>query len=133
MGKKIIIQGADFSSNAIDSEPVHNFITFTKVGGERPDAAIRGSYINTIDVGKKIGFVDSDMWNRFKIAIAISGNPYPSGDVVWDTQYSSASYFSENVTVLTQGIQILISPLDGSYLSDADLEEINSDAFFIDD
>lgn len=133
MGKKIIIQGADFSLNAIDSEPEHNFITFTKVGGQGTSGAARGSYLNIIAVGKKIGFVDTDMWNRFKIAIGLSGGPYPGAQVVWDTQYSGSSYFSKNITVLTQGMQIIIAPLDSSDLSDADLAEINSDAFFIDD
>lgn len=131
MGKKLIVQGVDFSANAI-IDTTHNFITFSKVGGS-DGAAVRGSYIATIGVGKKIGFADEDMWERFKMAIAISGGPYPDAMVTWDTQYSGGSYFSENVTVLTQGTQIIIAPIDGTDLSDADLADINADAFFVDD
>lgn len=131
MGKKLIIQEANFSANAI-VDPVHNFITFAKAGGSY-GAAVRGSYIATIGVGKKIGFADEDMWDRFKVAIVIGGGPYPNRTATWDTQYSGSSYFSENVTILTQGTQIIIAPIDGTDLSDEDLVDINANAFFIDD
>lgn len=126
MGKKLIIKGADFSANAID---FHNYIQFYIA--ETGSSLKRGVYNATIPVGKKVGFTDAQMWSKYKMAISLSG--YFPGASTWDTQYSGEAYIYSDVTILTQAVQIMIAPADGSSMTEAQLAEINNNAFFVDD
>lgn len=127
MGKKLIIKGADFSANAIDE---HNYIQFLSA---TPDSLLtRGVYNAIIPVGKKVGFADAQMWSKYKMAVSLSGN-FPSSSTRWDTQYSGQAYITNNVTILTQAVQIMIAPADGTRMTETQLAEINNNAFFVDD
>lgn len=126
MGKKLIIKGADFSANAIDG---HNYIQFLSV---TPGSSLtRGVYNAIIPVGKKVGFADAQMWSKYKMALSLDG--YFPGSSTWDTQYSGQAYITNNVTILTQAVQIMIAPADGSSMTGTQLAEINNNAFFVDD
>lgn len=126
MGKKLIIKGADFSANAIDG---HNYIQF--LSATAGSMLTRGVYTAIIPVGKKVGFADAQMWSKYKMAISLSG--YFPASSNWDTQYSGQAYITNNVTILTQAVQIMIAPADGSSMTETQLAEINNNAFFIDD
>lgn len=127
MGKKLIIKGADFSANAIDG---HNYIQF--LSATAGSMLTRGVYNAIITVGKKVGFADVQMWSKYKMAISINGT-FPSSVTTWDTQYSGQAYITNNVTILTQAVQIMIAPADGTSMTETQLAEINNNAFFVDD
>lgn len=125
MGKKLIIKNVNFSANAIDG---HNYVHFI-LGG---NTVLRGLYTAILPVGKKVGFADVQMWAKYKMAISLNGI-VPSDNPTWDTQYSGESYIYNNVTILTQAVQIMIAPADGTSMTETQLAEINNNAFFVDD
>lgn len=133
MGKVLIIKGADFSVNAVGQivPPTsdHNYIQFTSVLA--PSGTVRACYNGTIEVGRKVGFARSSMWTKYKMAVAISGE-YPYENVQWDTQYNGQAYMTNNVTILTKATQIMIAPADSTSITDEQIAELNSDAFYVD-
>lgn len=137
MGKVLIIKGADFSVNAIGQIDLptpptpsgpHNYIQFKLVTNSTGKTA--GCYNGTIEVGKKVGFAESSMWTKYKMAISLSG--YFPNESTWDTQYSGLPYINNNVTILTQAVQIMIVATDGSSMSEEKLAELNNNIFYID-
>lgn len=129
MGKVLIIKGADFSNNAINSRS-HNYIQF-ELTSNSSGINITGCYNGTIEVGKKVGFAKSFMWTKYKMAISLSG--YFPNKSTWDLQYSGTVYIRKNVTILTQAVQIMITSADGSNMTKDKLAEINNNIFYIDD
>lgn len=135
MGKVLIIKGADFSVNAIGqidppTPPTpgsHNYIQFKLLTGN----TVAACYNGTIEVGKKVGFAKSSMWTKYKMAISLSG--YFPGKSTWDTQYSGNPYIQNNVTILTQAVQIMIVATDGLSMTEEKLAELNNNIFYIDD
>ena len=138
MGKVLVIKNADFSDNAImqidlptpPTPIVHNYIQLDIDGLDA--STYRAVYNNVITVGKKVGFADPSMWTKYKMAIGLGPELWPRGTPTWDTQYGGQSYITNNVTILTRAVQIMIAPIDGSGLTIEQLAEINDNAFYID-
>lgn len=127
MGKKLIIKDADFSVNAIDG---HNYVQQFFLDGKN---LIRAFYTVNLPVGKKVGFAEAQMWSKYKMAISINGALPQNSNPTWDTQYSGGNWVYNNVTILKKAVQIMIAPADSSDMTEAQLAEINNNAFFVDD
>lgn len=110
----------------------HSYITTFKRVTAVSTVNYRAIYNQNIPAGKKLGFLNSGLWDNYKIAVSTNGT-FPSNNPTWDTSYTGQAYIQQNITLTSQIVQIMIAPVDGSSITDSQTAELNNNVFYVDD